>query len=279
VLKTHLTTVDVQGTVAVRATDWLDLGVGVDAQYTKALLSNAYPNLSPLAPDGSAVLKGDGWNYGWNVGAQAHFGDVTLGASYRSAMDHDIDGSIVLGGLLGPLAGSNVSTNATANFTTPWFATLGVNWQATPQLNLHAQVQRFGWSKFDAIRLNIAGSRSALVQDYKDTTAGGVGADFDINPVWVMRAGVQYDQTPTQDDLRTPRVPDSSRYLYTIGTTWKYRPWVSFDAGMGYIAFMGGPIRHEDVFYGGTLAQTTVHTRGVGVGNGKVLSLALRWLF
>jgi long-chain fatty acid transport protein len=253
--------------------------VGADAQYTKALLSNAYPNLDPRLPDGSTVLKGDGWNYGFNVGAQAHFDTVTLGASYRSAMDHDIDGTAVLGGLLGPLAGANFNTNATASFTTPWFATLGVSWQATPQLALHAQVQRFGWSEFDAIRVKIAGQTTPIVQNYKDTSAGGIGADYALSPVWTVRAGVQYDQTPTHDDLRTPRVPDSNRWLYGVGTSWMIRQGVTLDAAAGYIAFEGGPIYHEDVFYGGTAAQTVVHTRGVGVGNGKVLSLALRWLF
>jgi long-chain fatty acid transport protein len=90
-LHSRLTTADVQLTGAMQVTDWLDLGVGVSAQYADAKLSTAYPNLSPLLEDGVSQLSGDGWDFGWNVGAQAHFGQVTLGASYRSKIEHDLD--------------------------------------------------------------------------------------------------------------------------------------------------------------------------------------------
>jgi len=278
-LKTHVLTADIQGTLAMKVTDWLDLGAGIDGEYTQGLLSNNYPNLSPLLPDGSTVLKGRGWNVGWNVGAQAHLGAVTVGASYRSAMNHDISGDIVLGGLLGPLATSNFSADAKANFKTPWMATLGVRWQATEQLALNAQVQRFGWSEFDAIRVSFLGQTTPIVQNYKDTSNASIGADYAVNSVWTLRAGVQYDQTPTPNDLRTPRIPDGNRWLFGAGTTWQIRPGVKLDAALAYLQLNGDDVHHDIVFYQGTLAQTVVQERGTISANAKIVSLGLRWDF
>ena len=71
-LTSRLHTADIQLTGAMRVNDWLDLGLGVDGQYTDAKLSTAYPNLSPALPDGVSQLSGDGWDFGWTAGAQAH---------------------------------------------------------------------------------------------------------------------------------------------------------------------------------------------------------------
>ena len=100
-LESGLTTADVQLTGAMQLTDWLDLGAGVSGQYTAATLSTAYPNLAPGAPDGVSQLKGNGWDFGWTVGAQAHFDALTFGASYRSAVEHDLDGDVRVVGQIG----------------------------------------------------------------------------------------------------------------------------------------------------------------------------------
>ncbi|MDB5420382.1 MAG: long-chain fatty acid transporter [Brevundimonas sp.] len=73
-LTSELRSVNVSLVGAMKVTDWLDIGVGVDAQYVDAKLTSALPNLSPLLPDGNNALEGDGIDYGWNVGAQAHAG-------------------------------------------------------------------------------------------------------------------------------------------------------------------------------------------------------------
>ena len=127
-LKTSLTTIDVQPTIAVAATPWLRLGVGLNAEYSDATLSNALPNLSSLLPDGSQQLKGNGWNYGWSVGAQAHNDRLTVGFAYKSSIRHELGGVVTVAGLLGPLAGNNMVVSAKATFNTPWQATLGARY-------------------------------------------------------------------------------------------------------------------------------------------------------
>ena len=278
-LTSRLTTADLQLTGAMKVTDWLDLGVGVSGQYTDAKLSTAYPNLSPLLADGVSQLSGDGWDFGWTVGAQAHLGAVTLGASYRSAVEHDLDGRVLVMGLVGPLAGANRDVSGSAKFTTPWIATLGGRWQATDKLVLNAQVQRIGWSEFDAIEVNFAGGGESLRQGYKDVTSGGVGLDYAVNDRLTLRAGVQYDPTPTPDGDRTARVPDGDRWLYGVGATGKVTDSLQVDAALAYIDFDKSAIAHDTVFYDGTPAATTTRLRGEVQGEGYVMSLGLRKTF
>ena len=65
------------------------------------------------------MLKSTRAKDGWTVGGQAHFGQFTLGASYRSKIEHDLDGTVFVGGLVGPLAAANRDGPGSAKFTTP----------------------------------------------------------------------------------------------------------------------------------------------------------------
>jgi long-chain fatty acid transport protein len=273
---TSLNTADLQLTGAMKVTDWLDIGVGGDVQYTQAKLSTAIPNLSPLLPDAVQQLSGDAWNGGWTVGAQAHFDRLSLGASYRSAMDHDLGGRVFVGGLLGPLAAGNISAPAKASFTTPWIATIGARYRVTDKLTLDAQAQRFGWNKFDAILVKTGGTTQVLQQSYKDTTSGGVGADYELNDRLTLRAGVQYDPTPTQGTVRSARVPDGNRWLYGVGATGRVGEGILIDASFAYVDFLRSGVDHTTTFFGGTPAATTTTLRGSTGANGFVMALGLR---
>ncbi|MNH63018.1 Outer membrane protein P1 precursor [compost metagenome] len=279
-LTSELRTVNAGLTGAVQVTDWLDLGVGVDAQYVKAKLTSALPNLSPLLPDGSNSLEGDGWDYGWNVGAQVHKGPWDFGLSYRSKIEHELDGDIVISGLLAPLpAAANVSTQGTASFNTPWFASASVRYAVNDKLTLNAQVNRIGWSEFQAIDVEYAGQSAPIEQNYKDVTTGAIGADYALNDKVTLRAGVGYDPTPTRDSLRTARIPDADRWLFSVGGTAEVREGLKVDAGLTYIAFSDSEIHDDRTFYAGTPAETTSQLRGTAEGSGVVASLGARWAF
>ena len=165
-LKSRLFNIDVQPTLAWRPIPQLDIGVGVDASYADATLSNALPNLSPLLPDGSSNLTGHGWDWGWVVGAQVHpTPELTFGASYRDGIKHKLDGQVTVAGLLGPAAAGNVDVAGVARFATPSILTGSVRWKATDKLTLNAQVQHFTWSDFDTIRVDFAGRTQLTPQD------------------------------------------------------------------------------------------------------------------
>ena len=276
-LKSRLTTADVQGTVAYRVSDKLDLGVGVSAIYSDAELTNALPNISPLQADGQQSLKGDGWSYGWTVGAQYHATPaLTFGASYRAKVKQTLKGEIAVSGLLAPIpAANNFKTDGEAEITTPWMVNVGARWAINDRVTLNGSVSRIGWSEFDAIRVTSATVNSTSAQDYKDITTYALGVDYQASPRLTLRTGVQYDPTPTPDIGRTARVPDGDRMMYAAGATWAAKPNLLLDAAISYIGFDDTKINRTDV----TATSSTVNLRGDVTGSAVVMSTGVRYSF
>jgi long-chain fatty acid transport protein len=278
-IRNKIATTDYQLTGALKATDWLDVGVGVSAHRTKAALDTAYPNLSPLLPDAISHLEGDGWDYGWTVGAQAHLERLTLGASYRSAIEHNISGTLALSGLQAPLDGSNFSAPADTSLSTPWTVSLAGRFAVTPELTLNAQVVRSGWSEYDQILVEVGGGTEIIVQNYKDTTSIALGADYAVNEMWTVRGGVQFDPTPTPNELREPGVADSDRTVYAVGASAQVAPSLAIHGALAYVDFEGAELYEDAVFYGGTPAETTANLRGDFSGHALTVSVGANWGF
>ncbi len=279
-LKTKLVTIDVQPTLAWKPLSWLGLGVGFDAEHVDSSLSAALPNLSPLLPDGTELLKGHGYNYGWVVGAQVHpISDLAIGLSYRSQIDHKLDGSVNVAGLYGPLAGSNGTLVGKSTFDTPWIATIGARWTFAPRWTVDGQVQRFGWSVFNAITvIDIAGT-TTVPEDYRDSTNAALGLEYAVTPSWTVRTGVQYDETPTIDAERSARVPDGDRWLFGVGTTFKPRTWMAVDVAGGYLDVEKSPVNRNATAYAGTLAVTPITITGQTSNSDVVLSTGVHLYF
>lgn len=277
--KTKLRTFDIQPSVAFAVTPELHIGGALNIEHADASLSNALPNLSPLLADGHQELKGDGWDLGWSVGAQYRTEVVTLGLAYKSSVKHKLKGSVTTEGLLGPLAAQNREVDAVATFNTPWMAIGSIRVKATPQLTLNGQVVRYGWEKFDAIRLG-APLNVAIPENYKNSWSYAGGVDYLVNPQWTVRAGVQYGNTPTRDGERDARVPDSNRWNFSTGTSYAMSDAITLDGAFSYITFKDAPIDRTTAAYAGTAAQTPILVNGeLQDASALVFSLGARVAF
>lgn len=260
--KTKLRTIDIQPSIGVAVTDWLRVGAGLNVEYTDASLSNALPNLAATLPDGRQELKGDGWDLGWTAGVQLHSDRFTLGLSYKSAIEHTLKGDLTISGLVGPLAASNTQlSNVEAKFYTPSQAIAGARFAATDKLTLNAQVIRYGWDKFDAIRLG-APVNQAIPENYRTSWSYAGGVDYAASPTVTLRAGIQRAITPTRDGERDARVPDSNRWNFGLGGSVAATSKLSFDLGANYVTFADAPIDRVTAAYAGTAAQTPILTDG-----------------
>jgi long-chain fatty acid transport protein len=281
-LTSRLSIADLQLTGAYKAADWVDLGLGLDAIYVNARLTNALPNLVPGAPDGFSELKGSGWDWGWVVGARFHpsKGDQwSVGVSYRAAVRHEFPIDVSLSGLVGPLAGANANTFGSARFTTPWIATIGARYRVRPDLTLDAQVQHFGWSEFKDLRVEFPGVIQSIPQDFRDTTTAAVGLDYVPCPRGTVRAGVQWDPTPTPDNGRSLRLPDSDRWLFALGGEYGLGAHFTLEGAVEYVDFQGAQVNNQPVFFQGTPAQTSAHYLAQSTGHAAVVSIGGRWRF
>jgi long-chain fatty acid transport protein len=277
--RTRLITLDLQPSIAVQATDWLRIGAGLNIEYSDAFLSVALPNLSPLLPDGKQALTGDGWDAGWSAGVQLIAGKAVAGFSYKSSIEHNLSGQLELSGLTGPLAGANARFPVKASFRTPWQAIGALRVQATPELALSGQITRFGWSKFDRVRLS-APPGAFIAEDYRDTWLVAGGADYALNPSWTIRGGLYYDQTPTRNGFRNPSVPDANRMSFNTGASVRLSERLIVDAAAEYILFERSTLDRRRVAFEGTPVATQILTDGVlASGNAFTLGLGARLSF
>jgi len=272
--KTNLRMVDIQPSLAFAITPEISIGAGLNAEYVKASLSNFLPNLSPLLPDGHQTLKGNGWDWGWTVGAQFHAGPaVTVGLSYKSSIKHKLDGNVITAGLAGPIAGQNGTIPTSAEFRTPWQAMVGIRAKVTPALTLDAQINRFGWNKFDAINLG-APLNVAIPENYGNSWSYAGGLDYTLSPGVTLRAGIQRDESPTRDTHRDARVPDSSRWNFAAGGSFDVTKGVGIDAAVNYIKFKDASIDRTTAAYAGSPVQTPILVNGM-IENAHALVLSI----
>ncbi|MGE4429556.1 MAG: OmpP1/FadL family transporter [Sphingobium sp.] len=247
--KTKLRTIDIQPSIAVMPTENISIGVGLNIEYADASLSNYLP-LTPNF-DGHQELKGDGWDFGWSAGAQYRNGPVSLGLSYKSSIRHKLKGSFT-GNTLLPGVVMEFTTPAHATFRTPWQLAFGGRFALSPAVTLNAQVVRSGWGKFDTIRIG-APVNSAIPENYRNTWSFAGGVDYQLSPQWTLRAGIQHDQTPTRDDERDARVPDSDRWNFAAGASYALSPSFTIDAAASYIAFKDADINRATMAAGSIL--------------------------
>ncbi|UYG08138.1 OmpP1/FadL family transporter [Halomonas sp. M4R1S46] len=249
-IETELKTIDIQPTLNYRATERLNLAVGLRAQYADATLSNAIdfgsaaammgnPLATPGQNDVIGELTGDDWGYGYTLGALFQATERTrFGVSYRSEVDLTLEGDLDVDGT-DPLsegaidAGLVSDTGGSADLTTPANLSLGVHHQLTDRLALMANAEWTEWSSFDELLVEFDdGSESRTTENWDDTWAFSVGANYSLNRQWMLRAGLGVDETPVPSaEFRTPRVPDADRRWASLGATWMATPDLGVTAG------------------------------------------------
>jgi long-chain fatty acid transport protein len=200
-----------------------------------------------------------------------------VGISYKSAITHKLNGQVVTG-LLGRWPRAMARSATQARFTTPW----QVTWRPLedePGLTLNAQATRFGWAKFDSIKLG-SPLNTAIPEDYRNTWAVAVGFDAQVAPKWTVRGGMQRDVSPVRPDERDARVPDSNRWNFALGATHLLSKAFKIDVAANYITLDDAPINRVTAAYAGTAAQTPVLVDGtLSKAHVVVLSLGGRLAF
>ena len=271
-----LFTLNVQPSIAYKLSDNFSVGAGLDVQYIDVELANAVPNLNPADPDASLRITGDDISVGWNAGFTATFDPVRIGAHYRSAVDHDLDGEFELSGLTGLLAGNNVTTDAAAPLSTPDIATVSVLFGTDTPWRVYGTWRWYNWSKFDEIRVEPEGLDPQVnEQFYRDTYSMALGAEYDIDERLTLRAGTMFDESPITDEYRTTRVPDGDRTWLSVGASYDINDTFTASLAYAHVFVKGEPIDRTDTFFEGTPAAVDARIRSDSSGNADVLAFSV----
>jgi len=267
---------------AYKINEQWSVGGGPVIDFFSARLTQAI-NIGPASAvtgDPVADLHGSDTGVGYNLGVLYQATpDLRFGLDYRSRIRHSISGtqSVFVPSLLGLLSPPTAAflnaqnSSAKTSITLPDSLTGGIYWQATPQLAVVSDVSWTDWSLLQSINVtptSALASPSTIVENWHDTVAVSVGANYSVTKALMLQGGLGFDQSPVTDSNRTSRVPDSDRYLVSIGAQYEIMPNLTVQAAYAHVFFASAQIMSQAGTTSGVLIgkyTDTANTVALGV--------------
>jgi long-chain fatty acid transport protein len=255
--KADLQVIDIGGQVSWALCENFAIGGGIDYMIASIELDRVVPFFNPytqsVADVASVKLQTDDMSnnsWAWNVGFLAKIGGgFSVGGMYRS--DFTVKGTsasaeftqiptgypdfdaVVAGAL--PFD-ENPDVYTELNF--PDFWQIGLAW-SNEKLTISGQYGEMGWSVFDELQIDFPdypGLSSTIVENYEDSEQYRFGLEWQASPVWAIRLGYVFDETPQPPESMSPLLADGDRDGYTAGLGFvsKSSSW-GFDIGYEYL--------------------------------------------
>lgn len=231
-LNSDLKTFYINPEVAYRFMGRVRVGAGI--QIVRATVS-LKRSINFVDSEGLAELAGGTWGVGGNGGVQIDLipNLLSFGATYRSSVNGDINGRAHFSNIPTAFQGTAKDQNVSTHLSLPGQFSLGVAFQALPNLKLAFNSDYVGWQVIQ--RLVISFQDPSLTQvlpkNWKHTWNYHLGAEYTLNPQWRFRAGIMYDPTPSPQDTMTPELPDANRVNIALGAGYQ---WSNFAVDLGY---------------------------------------------
>jgi len=256
-LKSELKTININPSVAYKASNTLSFGFGLNAQYIDAALTNAIDlgsicaatacaaGLTPQAADGEVEVAGDDWSFGYNLGLLWQATPATrIGLAYRSKIKHtlkgeaDFDSPTAAAAAVAAGAGL-VDGDVQADANLPDSLSIGLQHNVNSKLTINADITWTNWSELEELRFefdNVNTADGVTTLEWEDSNRYSLGMTYQYNNQWTWRAGVAFDESATPNaELISPRVPDADRTWLTAGFTYKPSNKMSFDFGYAHL--------------------------------------------
>lgn len=272
-IKSELTTININPSLAFKVNDMVSLGAGVSYQRAEAELTNAVDfgticfgtfgpgacsglGITPQADDGHVKIKGNDWSWGYNLGAMFQPTSSTrLGLAYRSEIKQELEGHVNFSSVPTAFAASPrfAYGKVKAEVKLPASASLSAFQQVNEQWEVMADVTWTEWSSFQELRVirdsgPLSGQTlSVQPENWHNAIRSSLGASYKYNDALKLRAGVAYDESPVSNSYRTPRIPDSDRTWLALGANYKFSTNSSMDVGYTHIFFKDSTINQGAV--------------------------------
>jgi len=245
--KSEVTIITLQPTVSYAFNDKVSIGFGPTINRIDGKLESNL-SLNPAAPDGEVKIKGDDTAVGYNIGIMVQALESTrLGLTYHSKVKYKLEGDTKVNyGLLAALGQNpNQKFDASLDITTPESVDFSVTHQLDDQWTLYAGSTWTRWSRLKEISVENEGVPAALAargfgtiteeQNWHDTWAHAIGASYQLNKQWVLRTGLSVDQSPTNNENRSPRIPTGDRTIFSLGAGWSPTDDLTIDVAYSYL--------------------------------------------
>lgn len=302
-IKTELTTININPSIAFKPSEKLSIGAGINILLADVTLTSAVDFGSLLAApetqDGFANLTGDNFDelsYGVNLGLMYEFSPQTrLGIAYRSEITVDVEGSadfiltpaiaalqaipFTAGGFGTPAGSPNIfdDTGLTASVTLP--ASLSMSIAAERgKATLLGDVTWTGWNSFEELRVqydNVFQPDSVTTESWENTIRLSLGVDYQYSDKTTLRGGLAFDETPVPDaERRTARIPGNSRRWLSLGASYVLDADLTFDVGYSHLFISDTSINNT---FESSLPPLNGTLNGTYDSSVDILSVQLNW--
>jgi long-chain fatty acid transport protein len=230
---TELKTINFNPTVAIKVSEHLSLGAGLDVMWSQLTLKQFYPwflatqNFSDA--DGHVNAQADGIGAGANFGATINITErQRLAFTLRTPIRVDYEGDFSVDNVPAGLGGGTMKSKFKTNIKFPTILSAGYGIQVTDKIRLETDVEWIQFSNFKTLPIKSStatalGFPSGINENWKDTFTLGIGGDWQFAPNWVARAGYQYYESPVPDSTFSPTIPDANQNVFTVGLAYRHK--------------------------------------------------------
>lgn len=224
----ELRTFYVNPVISVQVHPRLSLAMGINYVYSdfkirRVIDPNQLIGLPLGISAGKTTLEGFDDSWGYNLGLLFHLSERwKLGVAYRSKVKLEFDGHAnyrlppVLDALYPP-------TDISPRIELPSIVSASIAAQLWEKWTFATEIVWTGWSVYDELApkfrdsLLVPPSMRSAPQDWRDVFAFHFGVQYQLNPMWILRGGYIFDQSPIPERTLSPMVPDSDAHLLSLG--------------------------------------------------------------
>jgi long-chain fatty acid transport protein len=228
-------------------------------------------------------IKGDDTALGFNAGVLVQATDTTrVGLTYHSKVNYKLDGhtDVSTGAGVPPQLLKSNRYDASLKIETPESYDLSVTQDINDAWKLYAGATWTRWSRLKDITVNNEGvtalNGGALApqivgtikedQNWHDTWAYAVGTSYQLNKQWVLRTGLSFDQSPTNNTDRSPRIPTGDRTIFSVGAGFNPTDDWTIDVAYSYLKEESVTVNRANALGQSYNAKYENSANGFGVG-------------
>ena len=246
--KSEVKVMTFQPTVSYAFNDRVSIGFGPTFNRISGVLESDRTTI-PGQPDTNVKIKGDDTALGFNVGVLVQATDTTrVGLTYHSKVKYKLEGHTEVSGPANTqVALSNNRYDASLKIDTPESWDASVTQDMTDAWKLYGGATWTRWSRLKEITVNnegvnassgLAGAQIKTInepQNWHDTWAYAVGTSYQVTKQVVLRTGLTFDQSPTNNTDRSPRIPTGDRTIFSLGLGYKVMDNMTVDVAYSYL--------------------------------------------
>jgi long-chain fatty acid transport protein len=270
----ELETINVNPSIAWKATKNFSVGFGINIQYLDIKLTNhidsfaacsslaspaacAGAGLNPVlgdrSQDSKVDFRGDSLELGWNAGFLYDINDTNrVGIAYRSTIKHKVSGDDAkykLNDVLQVFAdgataatGFNILQTTSLKSTAELPNSLSLSYvsEFTPKWTGLFDYTWTGWNTLQDVVIRQKGGPPGrdptLELEYTNTNRVSAGLNYQLDERIILRTGVAWDQTPIKTKkTTTARIPGNDRKWLSVGAGYEMSNTWTFDVAYSHL--------------------------------------------